>query len=586
MYSLRSHEVDVESVEKEFERLINRSEIANADRDSLPQVNEEMFAKLLSDRTNLSKEETNRLAKRLYRVWKNNTGSSETLGNIMALVGSATGGQLASKGLSDQLSALVKEIRQQRSSTHGDGRDQSDSQSKGQGPMERVAAQGLNTLIGMVLAKVDLPDMDANRIISQIKSVQSELTGQASDAAPDQMKSAMPTDDNIIKHDAEDYLRHAYIGELKSAELEDVFRNVLYDNEADKTQMREQLSGFGRKLFVQTLASRGMLTQDEISSISNRLEIVRQAVLKDVIAAEAIEAEKRVRQQLEAFFKYSPASELTSEMGDRAFRAIMEDEPLQAAQLREYLGALDSNYIRQFLTGRNDVAAHEVSEHYAKLLQRIIADAEGVEQSAKVRLQQQQKSLEGYLSSTGKPELSPEGIKRDLQTLLDEPNEGIRRVRGRLSQFDRSTLVSILAQRSEFSEQEINQVMDAVDENWHAAMHVPQNVTAQTQAKYEQATQAIADYLRSTGKPELSPTGIQRDLQKLIDNPRVGAMALRYRLSKMDRDTLVQLLAQRDDLTAEDVNRTIDYLLSSIQKSGPVAAPLGPPGYFWGEVTN
>jgi len=108
--------------------------------------------------------------------------------------------------------------------------------------------------------------------------------------------------------------------------------------------------------------------------------------------------------------------------------------------------------------------------------------------------------------------------------------------------------------------------MDAVDENWHAAMHVPQNVTAQTQAKYEQATQAIADYLRSTGKPELSPTGIQRDLQKLIDNPRVGAMALRYRLSKMDRDTLVQLLAQRDDLTAEDVNRTIDYLLSSIQK--------------------
>ena len=37
-----------------------------------------MFDKLLSDRTNLSKEESpSRGSNRLYRVWKNNTGSSE-----------------------------------------------------------------------------------------------------------------------------------------------------------------------------------------------------------------------------------------------------------------------------------------------------------------------------------------------------------------------------------------------------------------------------------------------------------------------------------------------------------------------------
>ena len=60
--------------------------------------------------------------------------------------------------------------------------------------------------------------------------------------------------------------------------------------------------------------------------------MIRQTVLKDVIAAEAIEAEKRIRQQLETFFKFSPASELSTEMGDRAFRAIIEDAPLDATR--------------------------------------------------------------------------------------------------------------------------------------------------------------------------------------------------------------------------------------------------------------
>lgn len=584
LYSLKSHDVDVESVEKEFERLVNSSEIANVDRDSLPQVNKEMFVKLLSDRTNLSKEETNRLASRFYRIWKQNTGSKDNLSDIMGFVAAATGGQLASKGLSDQLGQLVNELRQQKggqgSPKRGQSVDQSDGENDGQndgqnddseevvgGPIQRVAAQGLNSLISMVLAKVDLPDLDANNIVGQIKSAQQELMNQSSGSGiPQKLKDAMPTDDNIIKADVEDYLRHAYIGELKSPELEGVFQNVLYDNEADKTQMREQISAIDSKLFTDVLSSRGMLTQDEIKDISNRLENVRQTVLTDVSAAEAVESEERIHQQMATFFKYSPASELTSEMGDRAFKSIVEDEPLQASYLRERLGAsTNADYIRQFLVERNDVAAHEVAEHYAQLLERTIADAEGVEKAAKVRLQQQQQSLEDYLRSTGKSELNPDGIKRDLQKLLDEPDEGIRRVRGRLSQLDRSSLVALLAQRPEFSEQDVNQVIDSVEGNWAAAVHAPRQLVDQAQAKYGEATNAIAEYLRSTGKPELSPEGIQRDLQKLIDNPKVGAQAIRYRLSKMDRDTLVQLLSQRGDLSEGEVNSTIDNLLSNIQ---------------------
>ncbi|MGB7485641.1 MAG: MFS transporter, partial [Phormidesmis sp.] len=340
----------------------------------------------------------------------------------------------------------------------------------------------------------------------------------------------------------------------------------LYDNEANETDLREQLSGFSRKLFVDILALRGLLTQSEIKDISDRLEITRQTVLRDVTEAEAVSAEKRIQAQIESFFKYSPASELSSDMGERAFRAIIEDAPLQAPVLRDRLMTFSADYFRQFLLTRDDVAAHETAERYEQLLKRILADADGLNQAAKVRLQQQQQSLENYLRNTGKSELSPEGIKRDVKALLDEPDQGVRQIRGRLASFDRDTLVSLLSQRQEFSEQDIDQVISSVEDSWASTVHAPQKIGYQAQAKYNEATDAIAEYLRSTGKPELSPEGIQRDLEKLLNHPKAGAQAIRYRLSKMDRDTLVQLLAQRDDLEESDINQTIDNLISGIEQ--------------------
>ena len=570
--SLKSPDVDVASIEQEFERLIRSSELSNVDRDALPEVNTDMFAKLLGDRTNLSKEETRRVASRLYRVWNNNTGSSQGMGELMTFVASATGGQLASKGLTQQLGKLVGEVRRQNSQSgnqsgnQGGNNGSSDSNNSSRpSPVQRALSQGMSSLMGMVMGKVDLNDADASSIISQIKSAQKEILGQASDLAPQSVTDALPGGDSIIKADVENYIQHAYIAELKSEQLNDAFRNVLYDTEADGSELRNQLSGLSRKVFTDALSARGMLTQGEIKDIATRMEIIRQAVLKDVKAAAVVGEEKRIRQQIETFLKYTPSSELSSEMGDKAFRAIIESEAMDIAQMRDRLSQMDSNYLRQFLTGRNDVAAHEVSEHYAKLLDRIISDEEGLDKAAKVRLAQQQQSLEQYLRSTGKSELHPEGIKRDVQALFNEPDEGIRRVRGRVSQFDRDTLTSLLTQRSEFSEQEVDQVLNSVEDSWTSTVQAPQNLTAQAQQKFDDATSAIEDYLRSTGKPELSPKGIKRDLQKLMDNPKVGAQAIRFRLSKMDRSTLTALLAQRDDLNEDEINQTIDSVLSTVQ---------------------
>ena len=556
--------VDVESIEQEFERLVKNADFGDIASGDLPEVSRDSFVEMLSDRTSLSKREVDSVADRLYKSWQRNTGGSNSLGmsDLLGFVASASAGQIASEGLSGRLDNLVREVRKLN--------EQDANRNKGNrknGPMSQALSQGVSSLIGMVTAKADLSEADANKIVGQIKAAQREIMGQSDSIAP-RLGDALSPDENIIETDVEYYIHHAYIGELKSKQMEDAFRNVLYDDAADSRELKQQLSSIDRNTFKQALADRGLLTQSEIADISTRMEIVRQQVLKDVIAAEAAVAEERVRQQLETFFRYTPATELRGGMGDRAFRALIEEENLEANYLRTRIGALREDTFRQAMTGREDIdpnEAGELAKHYRELLDKVIADAEGVQEAAKVRVQQQAKSLEDYLRNTGKSELDPDGIKRDLKTLFSEPNEGISRVRSRVAKFDRDTLVRILSGRQEFSESEVNSIVDSVEQNWNAAMRAPQKVTASAQAKYDEATNAIADYLRSTGKPELSPEGIQRDIEKLINHPKAGMRAMRYRLSKMDRDTLVQLLAVRQDLSEDEVNSTIDSVLDSIQ---------------------
>jgi len=50
-------------------------------------------------------------------------------------------------------------------------------------------------------------------------------------------------------------------------------------------------------------------------------------------------------------------------------------------------------------------------------------------------------------------ELNPEGIKRDLQLLLNDPRAGLGNLGDRLKQFDRSTLVALLSQREDITEE-------------------------------------------------------------------------------------------------------------------------------------
>ena len=579
--ALQSPQLNVSALESEMRRLVSESDLVELsqgqDLDNI--VNRQAFVEMVASRTDLSKKETQRIGDRLYSAWQEGLSARKQSSALQELVDyfkSSKPEQLLGQGINARLDQLTQELH----------RDQHSS------PIADKATQAFTLLSSVVMGRTDISDFDLQTILEQLDSARQQAMGQVQ-AVADQLPGDMAKDlgleniPNATQSDVESYLLQAYPWQLKHRDLEEQFRNVLFDAEASPDVLRENLESINRNQFREILAARGLLTQDELRSICTRLEVIRQQVLKDVITAGKIHAEKSMRRRLETFLQTSPREELLSNLGEQAFGAIVEDDSAEAEELRKRYSLISAAWIQQFLEARDDFSleeANELSERFAQILNRKQADAAGIEQSAKVRLEQQWQQIQDYLRHTNRAELNPAGIKHDFQRLLDEPDQGIRQIRHRLAQFDRDSLVALLGERQDISRDEVEVLLDDVESTWTALMKAPQNKTnqikEQSQAAYQTAKQSIEDYLRSTGKAELNPAGIKRDLQKLMDDPKQGAKAIRDRIARMDRDTLVQLLSQRDDLSEAEIESTI----ANVQEAAKTVVRL--PRYLARRASN
>jgi len=548
--TLSSPALEIEGLEAEFERLIRESDITSiADRDTLGQLNRDSFEKLVSGRTDLSRKEVSRIADRLYGTWRKALGKSsskDSLGELVDYLKSAHPEELVTGALGDRLDAFLDEFRQQR-----------------KGQQSGLMNQGMSTLMAIVMGRADLSDLDVEKISGRLKQLKQEVGSQANVIANQVGGSDRYS---VVKADAETYLLNAYPWQLNPQRMQKEFWDVIYDPFAAPGLMRQELMELDRAFFVDTLATRGLLTQGEIDQVSRQLEAVRCQALGEVSERYRLEAAKDTQTKIYTFLRQTPREELLSDMGTRAFESLLDDPYADADDLQERFAPFGYDAFAQALNTRNDLSETEVNAIATRLegvMNTVRAAAAGLQSSAKAKVDNQWQAIQHYLQNTHKTELNPEGIKADLKTLLAEPDAGIHRLRQRLAQFDRDTLVQLLNQRQDLSEAEINRTLDQVESGWYQAINAPAALTAQAKAKYDEATSAIERYLLETGKPELNPEGIKRDLELLVNQPQAGLQAVRDRLSAMDRDTLVQLLSQRDDLSEAEVNQVIDDVLAT-----------------------
>jgi nucleoid DNA-binding protein len=557
---LRPPELDVSKIRSDFENLLNDPQLkAIAGTPDIRNIDRQKFIELVSSRTDLSKKDVSRIADTLFKVWQQVVSqqppTEDRLGELMDYLKSLPPGQNKTDELNAKLDRLLAEK----------GGSKESDQKAATGPIQSTLQQGLSALTGIVMGRTDLSDLDVEKILGSLTSAKDKVTKQAD-------KLGLPTPSqpySPIRADVENYLYNTYAWQLSPEKITQEFHDVIYDPAADPGIVRRELEQLSRNDFVNILQRRGLLTQAQIHRIADRLETVRKEVLVIVRGIEEREIVQDLQRAVESYLLVTPKADLTAEGIEKNFKPLLQDSEADYETLTLRLAHIERQEIREILLQRNDVQLYEVDsiiDELEKQRDRVLVESKGLAEQAQYQAETLWLNVESYLRNTGKSELNPDAIRAEFKKLLEDPQAGISSIRARLSRFDRDTLVQLLSQRQDLSEDQVNQIINATEESWHSIRNAPQIVADKAKEQYDSVTTTIADYLRNTGKQELNPEGIQRDLTRLFENPQEGAVALRRRLSQIDRDTLVKLLSQRQDLSEQQVNEIIDSTQTSIRQ--------------------
>ena len=173
--------------------------------------------------------------------------------------------------------------------------------------------------------------------------------------------------------------------------------------------------------------------------------------------------------------------------------------------------------------------------------------------------------VEEYLAKTGKEELNPEGIKRDIDKLVSDPKAGVDAILARLNDIDRSTITAVLAQRKDMDQEEARRVVDMVAGTVTSLKSRYQAPKEPVEGAARERSAGIMgrarDILDSTDNPEINYEAIKADFETMLHDPRTGTSSLIRRLRSIDREDIKRMVTRSNpNMKEDDVERTISKI--------------------------
>ncbi len=560
--SVKLPNLDLPEISGQFNKILQDGNLKSlANSNLLQSINRDTFINLIGSRTDFSQQDINKVADQLEGAWQNAVGGQNPTQQVIDLIGKATPEQLNSEDLGSQLEKQLAGV----AAIGGTGL-----------LMQQALKYGLGAAVPAVMKNVHLSDLDIEKIKPQLQKLKEKTPEIDIDKISQQLqnlkeqatqKIQSSSNNNPIKQDVEGYILNSFPWHFNRLTLKDEFKEAIYDADADPKQVKQRLEEIDKDYLTDLLKQREDLSEARVKEIVGQMEEVRNEVLQTVGEAAEKETSQNLRSQVEDYISSTTKEEFNPEAIKRDFSKLIEDSEANFDELKNRLQELNRDDLVELLSKRDDISPEEANNIVTQLestRDEVLNKAQELQQQAENKANELRGKVENYLVNTNKEELNPEAIKREFKTLIDDPQVGAKQLRQRLSQFDRDTLVKLLSQRDDLSEEEVNRKIDQVLSVRNNVLQAPRKIAGKAKQQYEKTVQLLSEYLRNTDKEELNPEAIKRDLQKLLDDPKTGASAIGERLSQVDRDTLVKLLSQRDDLNEEKINQVIDDVQDSV----------------------
>ncbi len=551
--NLQLPNLDVDKIGSQFEKLLKESDLKDiASSDLLGKIDRQSFIDLVGSRTDFSKKDINQIADKLETTWKQLVGKEGTQKDVPSqlreLLKSATPEDLNSDELAGKVQQLIKGV---------------DLKDGNGGSFTSQALQfGLSALLSKVVQNTDLSDLDVEKVSGQINKLKaSVLSGSKQSETHESDTKTKPF--SVIRADLENYLISSPAWEFNQAAVKKEFKDVVCDPQADPATIRQELEQIDRQYFVETLSLREDLKPESIENLSNYLEEVRSEVVNSTQTAPSPvkTGATELRTKVETYLRDTKKEELNPEGLQRDLKALFDDPKAGISAVKERLSQFDRDTVVQLLSQRQDLdeaQVNDILDRVESVKTSVLEAPRQVTEQAKAQYEKTTAALTEYLRKTNLQELDPDGIKQDLQTLLDDPKAGADALRDRLSQVDRETLVKLLSQQGNLTEEQVNATVDRVQSAISSIVKAPRRLATRAQKQAVDFEASLENYLRNTEKEELNPDSIKRDLQLLLKQPKAGFDSLGDRLGHFDRSTFVALLSQREDLSEQEANEIAD----------------------------
>jgi hypothetical protein len=166
--------------------------------------------------------------------------------------------------------------------------------------------------------------------------------------------------------------------------------------------------------------------------------------------------------------------------------------------------------------------------------------------------------VEDYIQNSFPWHLNRITLKDEFKDVIYDPNANPATVRRELEEINQEYFAQLLTQRGDISEARVKEIASQLESVRTEVLETVQQ--AQAREKAEDLRSRMENYLRSTGKEELNPEAIEQEFAKLVDDPEAGFEDLTQRFKVFDRDTFVQLLQQREDISEEEANNIVSQV--------------------------
>lgn len=160
--SVQLPKLDLKEIRSQFDQLIQDRDLQSVvNSDLFQNVNRQTFVDLVSDRTDLSKEDINRITDQLEGAWQQALNRKNPTQQVINLLQSATHKELNSEDLGERLQQLV---------TVGGGNGKQSN-----GVINQAVRFGLTAAVPAVLHRLNLSDIDVNKITTQLQKLKEKV---------------------------------------------------------------------------------------------------------------------------------------------------------------------------------------------------------------------------------------------------------------------------------------------------------------------------------------------------------------------------------------------------------------------------